>query len=97
MSRITYRITCPYCSHPFEWHEGKVKDKVILHCNICGKELLYPEDTESYFPEYPSCECGGWFEKAEFWAPYVCPNCHEEIERHEIRKTAEVIVEGEIE
>ena len=88
----TYKITCPYCSHKFEWHDGKVGDKIYLHCDICGKELLCPDDEESLFPEYPSCECGGWFEKAERWTPYVCPKCKEEIERREVRGTIEVEV-----
>ena len=91
MPTYTYKITCPYCSHKFEWHDGKVGDKIYLHCDICGKELLYPDDEESLFPVYPSCECGGWFDKAERWTPYVCPECKEEIEPREVRGTIEVV------
>lgn len=92
MPIYTYKITCPYCSHKFEWHDGKVGDKIYLHCDICGKELLYPDDEESLFSVYPSCECGGWFDKAERWTPYVCPKCNEEIEPREVRGTIEVEV-----
>ena len=81
----TYHIKCPKCGTVFDWHEGKVGDKIYLHCNMCGKELLYPEDTESFIPDYPPCECGGMFEKSEYWVPYICPNCSAEIEKHEIR------------
>lgn len=91
MPTYTYKITCPYCSHKFKWHEGKVGDKIYIHCNICGKEMLHPEDTESYLPSYPSCECGGWFEQTPDCAPFVCPKCQQEIEHHEVRKTLEVV------
>ncbi len=86
----TYHIKCPKCGFAFDWREGKVGDKVYLHCDVCGKELLYPEDTESFIPDYPACECGGRFWETESWAPFVCPNCDYEIEKHEIRETVEV-------
>ena len=86
----TYHIICPQCGTKFDWHDGKVGEKVYLHCNMCGKELLYPED-KSDMNDYPSCECGGRFEVAEYWMPVVCPKCDNEIENHEIRET--VVVE----
>ena len=58
---------------------------------VCDKELLYHDDEESLFPEYPSCECGGWFDKTERWTPYVCPKCKEEIEPRMVRNTIEVV------
>ena len=86
----TYHIKCPKCGTAFDWHDGKVGDKVYLHCDVCGKELLYPEDKESFIPDYPICECGGSFSVAEYWVPFICPNCDYEIEKHEIRETVEV-------
>ena len=86
----TYHIICPQCGTKFDWHDGKVGEKVYLHCNMCGKELLYPED-KTDMNDYPSCVCGGWFEVAEYWMPRICPKCDNEIENHEIRVT--VVVE----
>lgn len=34
MPVYTYKITCPYCSHKFEWRDGKVGDKIYLHCDV---------------------------------------------------------------
>ena len=79
------------------FHEQEAAmDEVSYRClyknePIEREGLLYHDDEESLFPEYPSCECGGWFDKTERWTPYVCPKCKEEIEPRMVRNTIEVV------
>ena len=84
MPGYLYKITCPYCQQKFEWKEGTLQGKIILHCNTCGKELLHTKK------DGPLCECGGWFEKYEYWMPLICTHCQKEIEQREIRKYASI-------